>query len=77
MQHWTEFLPEAGRQALRLGQQQTYKAAEIKDAQEKLTNLQFEYDDEEKNIHEIVGKDWTEKEIRKAVKEAELANSEE
>lgn len=77
MQHWTEFLPEAGRQALRLGQQQTYKAAEIRDALDKASNLKREYDDEEKNIREIVGSDWTEKEIRKAIKEAEIANSEE
>ena len=74
MKHWTNFLPEAGRQAQSLGRQQEFKALQINEAIEHLQQLNLEYNDEEKNIVEIIGRDWSETEIEVAKKEADLAN---
>ena len=73
MVHWTEFLPEAGRQAKFFARQQSIKFEQIENAKELVEQLTRQYDDEEKLIIEAIKDQWTEREIKRAKKQAELA----
>lgn len=75
MKHWLELLPEAGRQAERLAEQQKRTIREIASLKMQIADLEHIYKDEEKNILEIVSTDWTISEIKTAMREAEALNT--